>query len=106
MGTDAKGLSDGPEDKFRLVCITSTFPFISKTYLVQLVKYVQIVLIFHLVHIPLVQARLHYFLLARHRHTASLEHVHHGETQHIETRNHDQSLVAGGGLLEHKVSYS
>ena len=103
MGTDAKGLSDGPEDKFRLVCITSTFPFSSKTYLVQ---DVQIVLIFHLVHILLVQARLYYFLLARHRHTASLEHVHHGETQHVETRNHDQSLIAGGGLLEHKVSYS
>ena len=106
MGTDAKGLGDGPEDKFRLVCITSTFPFISKTYLVQLVKYVQIVIIFHLVHIPLLQDRLHHLLLARHRHTASLEHVDHGETQHVETRNHDQSLIAGGGLLEHKVSYS
>ena len=82
MGTDAKGLDDGPEDKFRLVCITSTFPFSSKTYLVQ---HVQIVHVFHLVHILLVQARLHYFLLARHRHTASLEHVHHGETQHVET---------------------
>ena len=83
MGTDAKGLDDGPEDKFRLVCITSTFLFLSKTHLVQHFKIVQL---FHLVHILLVQARLYYFLLARHRHTASLEHVHHGETQHVETR--------------------
>ena len=86
MGTDAKGLGDGPEDKFRLVCITSTFPFLSKTHLVQLVQHVQIVHLFHLVHILLVQARLYYFLLARHWHTASLEHVHHGETRYVETR--------------------
>ena len=106
MGTDAKGLGDGPEDKFRLVCITSTFPFSSKTNLVQLVQHVQIVHLFHLVHIYLF--RLVYIIFYWLGIGTLLPWNMFITVRRDMSRraNHDQSLIAGGGLLEHKVSYS